>query len=256
MCLILLAHHAHADYPLVVAANRDEWFYRPTAPARFWDDTPDLIAGRDLVQGGTWLGLAATGRFAALTNFRDPPAHRADAPSRGHLVRDFLVGTDQPLGYVERFAPQAKAFNGFNLLAGTRDRMVYFSNRNGGDPVALNPGIYGLSNHFLDTDWRKVRHGKASLRALLREPDPAFARMFEVLGDSSVAPDHDLPATGVPLERERAMSPAHIRGGDYGTRCATVVAVRRDGAAFFSERTFDREGTVVGTMSESFKLTR
>jgi uncharacterized protein with NRDE domain len=253
MCLILFAHRVHPDFPLVVAANRDEWFERPSAPARFWADTPTLIAGRDLLQGGTWLGLSDSGRFAALTNFRDPPAHRADAPSRGHLVRDYLVGRDDPEDYIAGFAPHAKRFNGFNLLVGTPEHLVYFSNRNGADAVLLEPGIYGLSNHFLDTDWHKVRVGKAALQTLLREPLPQFMKMFEVLGDTTPASDTDLPSTGVPIERERALSPAHIRAGDYGTRCATVIAIDRDGTALFAERSFDREGVVTGTMSETFR---
>lgn len=254
MCLILLAHEVHPAYPLVVAANRDEWFHRPTLAARFWPTAPRIVAGRDLMQGGTWLGVTTAGRFAALTNFRDPAAHRADAPSRGALVSDFLAGQASPADYLRHIAVDAARFNGFNLLAGVPGSLGYVSNRDGAQVRALPPGVYGLSNHLLDTDWRKVRRGKTRLREVLAAPAPSFDELFDVLGDTSIASDDDLPATGVPLERERLLSPAHLRGGEYGTRCATVLVIGRDGRARFSERSFDRDGTILGVVREEFAL--
>ena len=164
MCLILFAHRVHPAYPLVVAANRDEWFRRPTAPAAFWPDAPEVFAGRDLEQRGTWLGVTRRGRFAALTNYRDPGSNRPDAPSRGALVSAFLRSQAPPMAYLERLRDESARYNGFSLLAGDRDTLGYFSNREG-EIRELAPGLYGLSNSLLDVAWPKVESGKSRLAA-------------------------------------------------------------------------------------------
>lgn len=236
MCLILVAWRAHPDYPLVVAANRDEYFARPAAPAAFWPEAPDLLAGRDLQAGGTWMGATRQGRFAALTNFRDPVAQRPEAVSRGRLVADFLQGRQSPADYLDAVVPQARAYNGFNLLVGDAGRLGWFSNV-GGQPLALEPGIYGICNHLLDTPWPKVQAAKSALSgALAALPDEAV--LFELLRNDAIHPDHALPRTGVSLEWERLLSAAFVKGPGYGTRSSTVLRVGYDGWTVLDEQTW------------------
>jgi uncharacterized protein with NRDE domain len=236
MCLILMAWQAHPDYPLVVAANRDEFFSRRTAAADFWGDSPDVLAGRDLEAGGTWLGVTRTGRFAALTNFRDPARNKTGAPSRGELVSRFLSGRQSPREYLAELEAVAAAHNGFNLLYGDMESLWCFSNCGEGEQ-ALAPGIYGLSNHLLDTPWPKVARGKSALKAaLLALPDEA--PLFALLRDDSVAPDENLPRTGVSREWERLLSAAFISSPGYGTRSATVLLRDVSGRVRFIEQGF------------------
>jgi uncharacterized protein with NRDE domain len=248
MCLILFARDAHPEYRLVVAANRDEFYARPTAPAAFWDDAPEVLAGRDLREGGTWLGITRAGRFAAVTNVRDPVSYQTGAPSRGHLVSDFLRNRATPAGYLQGLAPRAPRFNGFNLLLGDGESLAWFSNRGGEGARALGPGVYGLSNHLLDTPWPKVTRGKDDLRRILQSPPDEWEEaLFATLTLRDPAPDALLPDTGVGLERERALSAAFIATPEYGTRCSTVLLVGRDGNVTFTERTVN---PAAGTWSE------
>src|SRR5690606_11146339 len=240
MCLILFAFQAHPDYPLVVAANRDEYLDRPTEPARFWEDHPDVLAGRDRVKGGTWMGITRRGRFAALTNFRDPFASVKNKKSRGLLVRDYLTSEIPPRIYLEKLSKQRTSYPGFNLLVGTPWELWHYSNQN--DKISpVEPGIHGLSNALLDTPWPKVVKGRERLTACLRNPDPSL--LFELLADEEPAPDEQLPDTGVGLEMERLLSPAFIRMPGYGTRSSSVLIIRAKGDVTFIERTFSREGT-------------
>ena len=252
MCLILIAHRAHPRYPLVVAANRDEWFRRPSAPAAFWEDAPDVLAGRDLEQGGTWLGVTRSGRFAALTNFREPGAHRAEAPSRGALVSDFLRGREATLEFLARLAPHAARYNGFNLVTWDGETLAATSNRNG-STHPLGAGVFGLSNHLLDTPWPKVREGRIGLAALLAR-EVSVEALLELLDDTRIAEDRELPDTGVGLEWERRLSPLRIVAADYGTRCSTVLLVDREGGVELAERTFAPNGTPAGLVRERFTL--
>jgi uncharacterized protein with NRDE domain len=254
VCLILFAHRAHPRYRLVVAANRDEWFRRPSAPAAFWPERPDLLAGRDLEQGGTWLGVTRAGRFAALTNYRDPRSKRDAAPSRGALVTGFLAGEDAPGAYAERLAGQAARYNGFNLLAADGDELACASSR-AARAARVEPGVHGLSNGVLDEPWPKVRKGRERLAAVLAGRFEA-ADLFALLKDESRADDAELPATGVSLEWERQLSAMHIRAEGYGTRCATVVLVDADGTVAFHERTFDPDGRAVNDVEHRFTLAR
>lgn len=237
MCLILFAHDAHPRYRLVVAANRDEFYARPTAPAAWWADAPQVLAGRDLRGGGTWMGITRAGRFAAVTNFRDAAPAAPDAPSRGHLVGGFLRGADAPAAYLDALAGRADDYAGFNLLVADDAELRYFGNR-GGAPRALRPGVYGLSNALLDTPWPKVERGKAGLAAALDgggEIDPEA--LFRILWDAEPAPDLHLPDTGVGIDRERMLSSPFIRSLEYGTRASTVLLVGRDRRVRFVERT-------------------
>jgi uncharacterized protein with NRDE domain len=236
MCLILLAHEAHPRYRLVVAANRDEAYARPTVPAAWWADAPGVLAGRDLLGGGTLLGVTRGGRFAAVTNFRESAPPPPDAPSRGHLVGGFLRGAEAPDAYLRALAARAGEYAGFNLLVGDGGELRYFGNR-GGEARAVDPGIHGLSNALLDTPWHKVDRGRDGLAAALLRDQVDPEALFRVLWDAEPAPDEHLPDTGVGLERERVLSSPFIRSPEYGTRASTVLLVGRDGRVRFVERT-------------------
>jgi uncharacterized protein with NRDE domain len=238
MCLILFAWKMHENFPLILAANRDEFYERPSAPAAFWEDAPDLLAGRDLREGGTWLGITRKGRLAALTSHRDPSLLKIGAPSRGRLVSDYLRGRDTPEDYLRRIAPDADGYNGFNLIVGDPDDLFCFSNR--GVWERLEPGIYGLSNHLLDTPWPKVERGKTALTDLLTEKqDPLPEKLFDLLADRTRPPDDHLPDTGVGLEWEKILSPRFIESPVYGTRSSTVLLIDRKGDVTFVERVFN-----------------
>lgn len=246
MCLILFAWGAHPEHRLVVAANRDEYFDRPARAAAFWDEAPDVLAGRDLTAQGTWFGVSRAGRFASITNFRNPAERMATAPSRGHLVKNFLVSSHEPSAYFADVAPRAHEYNGFSMLAADAGSLAVFSNREG-RVRAIEPGVHGLSNHLLDTPWPKVEKGKERLGALLDGHfDPEA--YLHLLGDTEPAHDAHLPDTGVGVEWERRLSSIRIVGGHYGTRCSTVLRVAADGQMEFWERTYDREGGAIGTV--------
>lgn len=252
MCLIALAHRVHPDYPLVVAANRDELYARPTAQASFWQDQRSILAGRDLECMGTWLGVTTRGRFAAVTNFRDPADARASAESRGTLVSRFLE-TDVPAAqFVEQVARNADAYRGFNFLASDGTELYSYSNRHG-RPQRLEPGIYGLSNHLLDTPWLKVRLARARLKEALT-PAPSTEPLFTLLADTDFAPETELPDTGVGQERERMLSAARIVSDAYGTRCSTVLIQGADRTLSFAERTFGEQGAEQETVRYEFRL--
>jgi len=253
MCLIVLAWRIHPRYRLIVAANRDEYFGRPTAPAAFWDDHPGVLAGRDLEAGGTWLGITPQGRFAALTNYRNPADQKTGAPSRGALVSDFLTGSTGPGEYVREIEKRARDYNGFSLLAGDTVSMYFFSNR-GGHAARVEPGVHGLSNHLLDTPWPKVEKGKAAFSALLEEPFDAEAALH-LLDDTQRASNELLPSTGVSLELEERLSAIRIPVvGGYGTRCSTVLSFAEDGKIEFHERSYREDGGASGTVSYRFTV--
>ena len=244
MCLILFAHGLRADLPLVVAANRDEFHGRPTAAAAWWQDRPQLLAGRDLQDGGTWLGISRTGRFAAVTNFsEEPPAPSAAARSRGELTTGFLQGEQTPGEYLAEIARRADQYRGFNLLVGDGTQLHYLCNRNG-SPRALPPGVYGLSNSVLDSAWPKVVTGKQDLAAAVANLHGAelTRALFALLGNRDVAPDDQLPGIERGLELARRVAPRFIASDTYGTRaCTVLVAQRTAGAALqvtFAEHSF------------------
>ena len=254
MCLILIAYDAHAEFPLVVVANRDEYYQRPTARAEFWQDHPHILAGRDLECMGTWLGVTRAGRFAALTNFRDPSERKTDAPSRGHLVSDFLASDQEPREYLGNVAIVAPRYNGFNLLAGDVDGVFYLSSRTRSVQL-VPPGIHGLSNHLLDTPWPKVERGKQRLKAALAGEFDVEALM-DLLQDREPATVGELPDTGIGAEMERVLSPALIVSPQYGTRASTAVVFGEDGSVSFAERTILSGGSTGPTVSLRFRLER
>lgn len=255
MCLILAAWRVHPDFPLVVAANRDEYFARPTRSAGFWTDAPDILAGRDLSAGGTWLGITRAGRFAALTNYRDARREKQDASSRGMLVSDFLKGSAASLDYlaaIERIAP---TYNGFNLLVCDGKTFACHNNVEQRTRV-LEPGIHGLSNHVLNTPWPKVTAAKLALNASLHTL-PETRPLFDFLRDETLAPDDELPSTGVSLAWERRLSSIFVRSEPsigYGTRSSTVLVVGAQARIIFDEQEWHADASAGTRQRFSFLL--
>ena len=226
MCIAFLAIDQFADYPLVIAANRDEAYARPTRPLGFWPEDPNILAGRDLLAGGTWLGLARSGRLALLTNYREPAA----APglvSRGVLVTDFLAGGASIADFGARLLAERDRFAGYNLIFGHVGELYYHGNRGPARIQRLQPGIHGLSNHLLNTPWPKVERGKAAVADLVRRSDVLIPDLFGILGDTSTVVERELPDTGIDRETERILSAIFIRGNGYGTRGSTLVLADR-----------------------------
>lgn len=252
MCLILLQWRVRPEFPCVLAANRDEFHARPSARAHWWPENPGILAGKDLQAGGTWLGVGRDGRFAALTNFRNGTAARADAPSRGGLVTEMLE-SDMPVAdSLERLRAVGSQYNPFNVLLSDGRRLGVYESVTG-EGRELAAGVYGLSNHLLDTPWPKVRNAKTRLASALTDVRDENAIMH-LLRDDRPAPDHELPQTGVRLEWERLLSSAFIRAEDYGTRCTTVFRVDRGGHAQFDEWTWDAAGAEVARVSLRFDV--
>lgn len=249
MCLILVAWHAHPNYPLVVAANRDEFFTRPTAPASFWSDRP-ILAGRDQREGGTWMGVTRSGRFAALTNYRDPGRDRSGARSRGRLVVDCLSADEAPADWLAK-AARAGEYNGFNLIAASGGQLAWASNVTG-ECHSLEPGVYGLSNHLLDSPWPKVRAARSALAEAL-DALPDYRPMFDLLRDDTIHPDEQLPRTGVSIEWERLLSSAFVKAPGYGTRSSTLLLISRDGTLVFDEQTWLEGGKSGGRVRFRFR---
>lgn len=239
MCLLFCAFDIHPSYRLIIAANRDEFYDRPSQRVFFWPGERGLLAGKDLQGGGTWFGITRSGRIAAITNYRDPRSHRNEAPSRGLLLTDYLLGSAAPAKYLEGVKQQGAPYNGFNLIVGTTRELFYYSNRQG-DVIALTPGLYGLSNHLLDTPWPKVARGKEAFGDLLSQPgNPDPEALFEILSDRSIAEDRLLPQTGIGLDWERILSARFIVSPTYGTRSSTLLYVDRGDRVTFMERNFD-----------------
>lgn len=246
MCLILFAYESHPKYKLVVAANRDEFYSRPTSPADFWQDNPEILAGRDLREGGTWMGITTNGRFAALTNYRDPSRNKKTAPSRGHLVQRFLDSTMTPSAYIDQIPDAGKEYNGFNLLIGEHDSLYYYSNR---EQILrpVSPGIHGLSNALLNDPWPKVIKGKQALEMALQHDEVKPEQLFAILVDQEPVEDQDLPDTGVGLEMERGLAPAFVTMSGYGTKTSTVILIDHSDQVRFWERSFTEERPDVWT---------
>ena len=237
MCLIVFANNVHPKYKLIFAANRDEFYERPTTSAEFWKDHTELLAGKDLQAGGTWMGITKKGKFAAITNFRDLKNHIPEAPSRGKITLNFLINNDQPEEYYNSLKPELNSFNGFNLIFGNIDELYYFSNKTDGFQK-LNPGIHGISNALLDTPWPKVEKSKKQIEILLNQNEIHPWEVMNILYDVTKANDENLPNTGVGIELERILSPVFISSEKYGTRCSTVVIVDKDNNVRFIEKTY------------------
>jgi len=243
MCLIIFLYDTHPDYRLILAANRDEFYDRPTSPLAFWDDTPAVLAGRDLRGNGTWLGITKNGRIAAITNFREPALVKLNAPSRGLLLSDYLTGTKTPKIYLKHIKTIGHRYNGFNLVLGDSNGFYYYSNKT--EKIKeLKPGLYGLSNHLLDTPWPKVEKGKAFFKKVLsKEKRINTEDIFNLLADRTLAPDDRLPDTGIGLKWEQILSSPFITSDTYGTRSSSIILIDRNHKVAFSERSLTPEET-------------
>lgn len=252
MCLIVFAWQCHPDTPLVVAANRDEYLARPASPAHWWTDAPDLLAGRDLEAGGSWMGVSRSGRFAALTNYRDPSRQRPGSPSRGALVRAALHSDAPAEQVLHELAQDCARYADFNLLVGDGGTLGVLESTTAAVRM-LPPGVYGLSNHLLDTPWPKLVKARASLADSLGAA-ALDAALLALLRDATPAPDPHLPNTGISLEWERWLSPAFIRAPGYGTRCSTVVVRERHGTQRLREWTWDAHGELRGEVRHRYTV--
>jgi uncharacterized protein with NRDE domain len=250
MCLLLFAWRPDAPVRLVLAGNRDEFHDRPAAPADWWEN--GTIGGRDLRAGGTWLAAHRSGRFAVVTNYREPLEEGRGPRSRGELVTGFLDSHATPTEYARQVASRGRSYAGFNLLLGDLEVLVYLSNRGQG-PESLEPGIHGLSNHLLDTPWPKLARTRARFEQLL-ERGADTEELLAMLADREPAPDDEMPDTGVGPELERLLSSPFIVSPRYGTRCSTVLKIMEDEEMEFTERRFDPTGARSGQSSFSFPI--
>ncbi|NGP75496.1 NRDE family protein [Balneolaceae bacterium YR4-1] len=241
MCLLVFSYKQHPIYDFVFATNRDEFYDRPTRPAKFWSDHPNILAGKDLQAGGTWLGITKNGKFSALTNYRDPSIQKEDPPSRGHLVLDYLKEGKTIDQYLKDVDKKANQYNGFNLLSGNlsdgETGLMYYSNQQN-EIRRLEAGLYGLSNKLLDTPWPKVTRAKKALDTLIRSGEVSEEKLFDLLQDDTQASEEELPDTGIPHELEKAVSPIFIKTDRYGTRNSTVILVEKSGKVIFEERRY------------------
>ena len=251
MCLILVAYRAHADYPLVVAANRDEFHARPTAPAAFWDEYPDIFAGRDLQAGGTWMGISRAGRFAAITNYRDPQATAPAPRTRGELTANYLAGNQRAETYLQSLARCANEYAGFNLLSGEAGELWYYSNSTADHaPRKLDPGLYGLSKARLDTPWPKVLRGKQALQNQIHSA-PSHQGLASVVSSRELAPPEHLRAQGLEGEMDQMLSAQFIVNPTYGTRATTTLWQEADGTLQLREMNFSPAGHTEAVIEQS-----
>ena len=252
MCLILFALNQHQDYPLIVIANRDEYYARPTQSAHWWPDAPDIFAGRDLEARGTWMGVNKNGRFAAVTNVREPGAYGPPRLSRGQLTSDFLSGYESAEVYLQNIESSADDYAGFNLLVGDSGGLYFFSNRNPGIRC-IPPGIYGVSNGLFDESWPKLVSGKRALSSALKTSVENDSLM-KILTDRVTAEDEQLPQTGVSVDIERLLSSRFIHSGDYGTRACSIVKFNQRRQIIFVEHNYDAAGRTEDNISEEFQI--
>lgn len=236
MCLILFAYQQHPKYPLIVVANRDEFYKRPTEQAHWWKEHPKMLAGRDTIGNGSWFGVSKLGRFSALTNYRDGMKLKENAPTRGKLVTDYLINEVDGFDYLNEIAQTADLYNGYNLLTFDGDNLLHYSNISN-EITKVEAGVHGLSNALLNSDWPKIRKGKANLEKLVKN-DFSVEAAFQMMLNDERAEDEDLPNTNIPIEWERLLSPMCIKSDDYGTRCSTVLLWDNDGKMYFEERSY------------------
>ncbi len=249
MCLLVFALQQHESLPLIVAGNRDEFHARPAQAARWWPDKPQILGGRDLQAGGTWLAAHRGGRFAAVTNYRDAQRERAGLRSRGHLITGFLDAGGSIADYLDSI--DGDAYAGFNLLVSDGRSAAYLSNRGGG-MRELPPGIYGLSNATLDDPWTKVTRTKSRLGTLLEEGNVNESSLMRLLADRDKASADEVDTNGLSFEMAHALTAPFIVHPVYGTRCSTVLLFDAAGKVSFVERRFDADGRQTGESRYAF----
>jgi uncharacterized protein with NRDE domain len=240
MCLIVIGYNYHPDYKLIFAANRDEFYQRPSSPADFWKDESSLLAGKDLKEGGTWCGITKNGRFAAITNYRNIKSKKKDALSRGKIVTDFLLGTSSPEFYFKGLKDSADLYNGYGLIFGVTSGLYFFSNKAKG-LIKTEAGIHGLSNHLLNTPWFKVTRGKDLFKKAIDIKNNFVDDLFLILSDKTPSPENELPDTGLTKEVERNISSIFVETPDYGTRSSTVILIDKKDNVTFIEKSLDTE---------------
>jgi len=253
MCLIILATKSHKKFPFIFAANRDEFYERPTAKADFRTEHPQMLAGKDLKDGGTWLGITREGKFAAITNFRDLSIIKDNAPSRGNIVKNFLVNEVTTKDYSSHLISEGKNYNGFNFIYGDVNSLNYYSNVTN-SVEEIPDGVHGLSNHLLNTPWAKVEMGKEKIKIILNQTSFDETDLLKLLNDTRQATDNSLPDTGIGLELERLLSPMFIKSEKYGTRCSTVILIDTFGNVSFTESTFNHLTQKFELVKFNFKL--
>ena len=255
MCLILFAYHSHTTQPLILAANRDETYSRPTRNAQFWPESPGLLAGKDLQAGGLWLGINKKGCIAAITNFRDPTA-KTGPLSRGLIGKEFLMSKEQPDKFLMKLSENAEMYSGFNLLIGDQNNLYYYSNRE--KLISqLKPGVYGLSNHLLNAPWPKITKGKQLLSSQIsssNEKPISTESLIALLNDKTRPEDEQLPDTGVGLDYERVLSPMFIQTPVYGTRSSTALTISHKGKVNFHEQCYAADGLEAETVQIDFVI--
>lgn len=252
MCILFVAVNQHQDYPLIIAANRDEFFNRETAESHLWDSAQGIIAGQDLQAGGTWMGINKQGYIASLTNIRDPKKICANAITRGELVSHYLQHPVKE--YQQTLRASKENYNGYNLLFGKWNKLAVYNNHLDRQQ-ALTDGYYGLSNASLNSPWPKINKGVGKLQEYCQDghdinPDI----LFTLLLDKQLAADEDLPKTGMPIEWERRLSAIFIVGNEYGTRSSTVLAVDKQKNVTWYERTYDNNATCTSSQSFHFSI--
>ena len=253
MCLINFQLNNHSKYKLVMAANRDEEYSRPTEAAHYWQEHPHILGGRDLRGMGTWLGITKNGRISALTNIRNTKELLSThQKSRGHLVSSYLIGNQNPSEYLNDISKSGKDYAGFNLLVGNQDEIFYLNNYDN-EVSSVNKGLHGLSNHHLDTPWPKVVKGKDGLKKIMESKDGDVEDLFRLLRDNDTAENKELPDTGLSKEIEKNLSPLFINMDKYGTRCSTVVLIDHSDNVTFVERTYSN-GKQTGEEKFEFKI--
>jgi|SRR5690625_1540734 len=253
MCIITFSYQEHPRYKLIIAANRDEFYNRPTKEAHYWEDEPTILAGRDLEAMGTWLGMTRDGRIAALTNYREPLNETEDTISRGEIVKSFLTSREHAFDYLQKLRHNKMNYNGFNVLVGTPDELYYYGNRQE-DIVQMEPGTHSISNHLLNTPWPKVNKAKKMLQQYVMAHEQIDVDvLFSQLMNDEIADDELLPNTGVGHKLEQQLSPVFIKTDVYGTRSSTVILVSHENNVTFIERTFNN-GSFKRENSFSFKI--
>lgn len=253
MCLLTFAWKIHPKYKLIFASNRDEFYKRDTAPAQFWQDNPQVLAGKDLEAGGTWMGVAKNGRFTALTNYRDIANFKTNAPSRGMLTLDYLQGNDAPQTYLEGIFDRINDYNGFNLLVGNTEELYYLSNYQN-QITPLPPGVYGLSNALLDSDWFKVQRLKQKFSELIDNEGVEHTALLDLMYDPTQANEEEVQRTGLPIEREIMLSPMFIKSPKYGTSSSATILMDYDNHISFTERVYQIETGEKTDQNFSFRV--
>lgn len=240
MCLITFAYQNHPKYNLILAGNRDEFYGRPTRKAQFWSEEgyPDILAGKDLKGGGTWLGVHKDGRWGTLTNYRDPSIQKEDPPTRGELVTDYLKSGRSAMDYLQDVTQKADEYNGFNLLLWDTKGFYHYSNQSK-KVINISHGIHGISNALLDTPWPKLTSANRQLAEVIQEEEISKEKLFELLKDETKAAEEHLPVTGIPKDLEKAVSSIFIKTENYGSRCSTVLLIDKEGNIDFTERSYE-----------------